>query len=213
MRFSPAALGTNARLALVAFALGLLAIFGDPFGGGAARVDTRELAADMATGSDQVSVSQLADWIIEQRTDYRLLDVRSPDAYAEYHIPTAENVPLTGLADYPLAHNEKIVVYADDGARTAQAWFLLRARRYPGAAMLLDGVDAWKNEVLFPSLPEEPAAEQLAAVRRAREVSAFFGGRPRAGGADPTVAFTMPTVEAPTALPAGAAKRKKKEGC
>jgi rhodanese-related sulfurtransferase len=211
MRFSFRRLGTNARLALVAFALGLLAVFGDPFGGGAVRVNTETLAA-AAGNSDEVTVAQLADWIIEQRTDYRLIDVRSPEAYAEYHIPTAENVPLIDLPDYPLARNEKIVIYSDGGTHSAQAWFLLRAKKYGGAHILKDGLDAWKNEVLFPALPEEPTPDQLAAVRRAQEVSAFFGGKPRTGGTG-DVAFTMPTVEAPTAVPAGATKRKKKEGC
>lgn len=212
MKFSFQRLGTNARLALVAFVLGLLAIFGDPFGGGAIRVNTEELATAAGAESSQVTVTQLADWIVEQRTDYRLIDVRSPEAYAEYHIPTAENVPLTDLPDYPLARNEKIVIYSDGGTHSAQAWFLLRAKKYGGAHILKDGLDAWKNDVLFPALPEEPTPDQMAAVRRAQELSAFFGGKPRTGGAG-EVAFTMPKVDAPIALPAGATKRKKKEGC
>jgi len=213
MRFSFRRLGTNARLALLAFVLGLLAIAaGNPYGGGTVGVNAEAIAAAAGKASDQVAVGELADWIIEQRTDYRLIDVRSPEAYAEYHIPTAENVPLTDLPDYPLARNEKIVIYSDGGTQAAQAWFLLRAERYDGAHILKDGLEAWKNDVLFPALPEQPTADQMALVRRAQEVSAFFGGKPRTGGAA-DVAFTMPTVEAPTALPAGASKRKKKEGC
>jgi rhodanese-related sulfurtransferase len=192
--------------------LGLLAIAGNPYGGGAVRVNAEAIAVAADQASDQVTVGELADWIIEQRTDYRLIDVRSPEAYAEYHIPTAESVPLVGLTEYPLARNEKIVIYSDGGTQAAQAWFLLRARRYGGAHILKDGLEAWKNDVLFPALPEEPTAEQMAMVRRAQEVSAFFGGKPRTGRAA-DVAFTMPDVEAPTALPAGATKRKKKEGC
>jgi rhodanese-related sulfurtransferase len=45
------------------------------------------------------------------------------------HIPTAELVELRDLHDYPLYHNEKIVLYSDGGIHSAQAWFLLRAER------------------------------------------------------------------------------------
>jgi rhodanese-related sulfurtransferase len=211
MRFSFRRLGTNARLALLAFVLGLLAIAGNPYGGGAVRVNAEAIAVAADQASDQVTVGELADWIIEQRSDYRLIDVRSPEAYAEYHIPTAESVPITDLLDYPLARNEKIVIYSDGGTRAAQAWFLLRSKRYGGAHILKDGLEAWKDDVLFPALPEEPTPDQMAMVRRAQEVSMFFGGTPRTGG-EADVAFTMPEVEAPTTLPA-ATKRKKKEGC
>lgn len=201
----------EARLALLAFGLGLLAVAGDPYGGGAVTINTQELASLVEREVDHVTVEQLADWIIQQRADYRLIDVRDPAAYAAYYIPGAENVAISRLPDYPLSRNEKIVIYSDGGVHSAQAWFLLRARGYAGVKILLDGLDAWKDRILFPALPESPTAEQLADVRRAREVSAFFGGQPRSGAGE-QVAFEMPEVEAPAGGLAPAT-RKRKEGC
>ncbi len=141
----------KSRLAVLALALGLVALFGGPRDGGTVTLNAAELAAIVESEVDHVTVDELADWIIQGRNDYRLLDVRDPAAYAEYHIPTAESVQITELADYPLLRNEKIVLYSDGGTHSAQAWFLLKARGYGGVYMLLYGLEEWKQRILFPS--------------------------------------------------------------
>jgi rhodanese-related sulfurtransferase len=201
----------EARLAALAFVLGLVAVTGDPYGGGAVTINAQELATIVEQEIDHVTVQELADWIIRKKTDFRLIDVRDPESFEAYYIPGAENVPVGRLPDYPLERNETIVIYSDGGMHSAQAWFLLRAKGYAGAKILLYGLEEWKDRILFPALPESPAPDQLADVRRAREISAFFGGQPRTGGTE-SVAFTMPKVDAPAGGPAPAA-RKRKEGC
>jgi rhodanese-related sulfurtransferase len=208
------------KLALLAVALGALAVFGDPYrAGGRVTVDTRELATIVGGELDHVSPAELAGWIVAGRTDYRLLDLRDADAYAAYHVPTAESVPVAGLPDYPLARNETIVLYSDGGIHAAQGWFLLKAEGYPGATLLRGGLDAWKDEVLFPAAPPDgvsPTPEEAAAFARAGRLAAFFGGAPRAAGAGdagPPV-VELPTVVAPPPAPAPpAAPKKKKQGC
>ena len=113
------------RLAALTLALGSLALFGDPYRGDTVTLNTRELASIVESEVDHVTVDELASWIVQGRNDYRLLDVREEPAFAEYHIPTAESVQLTELADYPLFRNETIVLYSDGGMHSAQAWFLL----------------------------------------------------------------------------------------
>ncbi|NJL28329.1 MAG: rhodanese-like domain-containing protein, partial [Thermoanaerobaculia bacterium] len=142
-------------LAIVALALGGLAVFGDPYGGGRVSVDTQELATIVEREVDHVSPAELADWIVAQRADYRLIDLRTPAEYAEYHVPGAENAAITELADHGLARNEKIVLYSEGGIHSAQAWFLLRAKGYKGVYILLGGLEAWKDDVLFPAAPGE----------------------------------------------------------
>jgi rhodanese-related sulfurtransferase len=205
----------EARLAAVALGLGLLALFGDPFGGGTVRVNARELAAIVEGEADHVTVDELADWIVQGRNDYRLIDVRDAAAYAEYHIPTAESVQLTDLIDYPLSRSEKIVLYSDGSMHSAQAWFLLKAQGYPGAYILLYGLEEWKERVLFPALAAGASPEQTAEFQRRSQVSAFFGGSPRTGeaGTIEQVAFQMPEAPASGPTPVAAGKRKKKEGC
>ena len=154
------------KLALLALGLGLLAVFGSPTSNQEVTLNTRELAAIVENEVDHVTVQELADWLIQGAADIRLIDLGPADEYAEYHIPGAENVQLTGLLDYPLYRNERIILYSGAGIHSAQAWFLLKAHDYQGAYILLGGIESWKDEVLFPKAPENPTEEQLLAFRR-----------------------------------------------
>jgi rhodanese-related sulfurtransferase len=213
---------TNRRLAAAALGLGIAALAGNPHRGHAVRIDTRELAVIVSTEADHVAPVEVADWIVRGATDYRLIDLRDAAAYAAYHIPTAENAPLAALADHPLARNERIVLYSDGGIHAAQAWMLLRARGFTGVTTLRGGLDAWKDEVLFPVAPAAPAPQQAAAFERAAHVARFFGGTPRvaaAGGDGAGATAPLPDMAPPrvTPPPAGgiapAPRKKKKEGC
>lgn len=212
-------LSLNGRLAAVAFALGFVALFaGSPYKGAGATVNTKELSIAMATGTDQVGVTTLADWIIQGKADFRVVDLRPAAAYAEYHLPPAENIPVAGLAQSSLQRNEKVILYAEDAARAAQAWMLLRAKGYKGVYILRGGLEAWKDSVLFPRIPENPTPAQMVEFARAREVSKYFGGTPQVAASDSagTQPIAMPKLtmpSSPAAAAPGATKKKKKEGC
>jgi rhodanese-related sulfurtransferase len=208
----------NRKLAMLAVALGTLALLAQPHRGPFVKLDSRELASVVEAEVDHVAATELAAWIVEGRADYRLLDLRTEQEYATYHIPTAENVPLTGLADYPLLRNEKIVLYSEGGIHSAQAWMLLRAQGYGAVYMVLGGLDSWKDEVLFPSLPADAGPQARAQFQRSAQVAKFFGGQARVGGdaATPTASAELPKLTAPPPMPGPAtpvAKKKKKEGC
>lgn len=208
-------IGINRTLAVVAFVLGLLALFGNPYQGHVVQLDTKQLATIVEGEVDHVTAPELADWIIQGTEDYRLIDLRDENSYAEYHIPTAEHVSIGQLPDYPLMRNEKIVLYSGGGIHSAQAWMLLQANRYRGSYMLLGGLQAWKDEVLFPVLSDDAAPEQVAEFERARFVSEFFGGSPQSGVADAgeAVAVPMPKVEISSQPVVPKRKKKAKEGC
>ena len=59
---------------------------------------------------------------------------------------------MAALADQAFSPTEKVVLYSEGGIHSAQAWFLLKARGATNAYFLLGGLDAWKSDVLFPSL-------------------------------------------------------------
>lgn len=205
----------NRVLAVVALLLGGLAVLGSPYQGSVVSVNTKELATIVEAKVDHVDAAELADWIIQGDTEYRLIDIRDEAAFAEYHIPTAESVPIGQLPDYPLLRNERIIVYSDGGIHSAQAWFLLKAEGYPGVYMLFGGLDAWKDDVLFPALPADASVEQQADFERARFVSRHFGGTPRTGVEETTeaAAVPMPSIEAPARGVTPTRTKKKKEGC
>ncbi|MBX2991066.1 MAG: rhodanese-like domain-containing protein [Bacteroidetes bacterium] len=211
-------LSFNQKLAIVAGVLGFLAIFaGSPYTSNTATMNVKELALLVEKEVDHVTVDELADWIIQGKADYRLMDLRNEKEFNEYHIPTAENIPVGSLIDAGLTRNEKIILYSEGGIHSAQAWFLLKAKQYKAVYMLRDGLAEWKDRILFPSLAENASAEEKAAFEKRKAVSMFFGGSPQTGTgrAQATPQLAMPKLEMPagSAAPAGTAKKKKKEGC
>jgi len=216
-------LSLNQRLGLIALGLGAVAVFANVRPARTVTVHEKELLTSVERQEDHVMPAELASWIIAGRADYRLVDLRDAMAYAAYHIPTAESIPLPTLPDAGLPRNAKIVLYGQGGIHAAQAWMLLKGNGYAGVYTLLGGLDAWKDEVLFPVAPPSPSPEEQARFERAMQVARFFGGQPRAAaasGTEPTsVALPLqsaaPAATAPT-LPTGAGaapKGKRKEGC
>jgi rhodanese-related sulfurtransferase len=216
-----ARLSLNQKLGTLALALGGLALFADVSPGHTVKVDARELLTSVARAEDHVTAPELAAWIVEGRADYRLVDLRDERAYAEYHVPGAVNVPLATVLDGALSRTEKLVLYGDGVVHAAQAWMVLKGRGFTQVHTLQGGLDAWKDEVLFPVAPQDASADAQARFAQAVELAKSFGGQPRAAaapGAAPSalpIAAAMPAV-APPALPAGAGAsgpRKKREGC
>ena len=202
-------LSGNARLALLALALGALAVFAEPHAGTRVSVNTHELALLANAEAGRLEVAELGRRIVAGRRDFRLIDLRSGDEYRSYHIPTAENVAVPALLEHDLLRNEQIVVYADTETRAAQAWSLLRVRGYRGVAILTGGLERWKQDVLFP------APERVDDMEAAAAMASFFGGQARAAGstARAAVPVQLPKVEPPAPTAGRGAKKKKREGC
>ncbi len=208
-------LSLNQKLAAVALLLGFIALFARPYRSDVVPVDVKELATLIDEERDHVLVGDLAAWIVEGRSDYRLIDLRSEGEYARYHIPTAENITLSALPDAGLSPNEKIVLYSDGGIHAYQAWMLMRAKGFSRIYTMKGGLDEWKDQVLFPSLPEKATPAEAARFERVAALSRFFGGAPTTGAA-PSTTLTppaMPQVDAPAGTAAPVKARKKKEGC
>jgi len=216
----------NQKLALGAVVLGAAALFATPYPGSTVTLDTKELALVVGTEADHVEAPELAAWIIEGRADYRLIDLRSDAEFAQYHIPTAVNVPMNVLTDAGLGRQEKLVLYSEGGIHSAQAWMLLRAQGYKSVYMLKGGLDGWKDQVVFPIVADNPTPDERARDERLKSISAFFGGQPRNAAAAAAGAVVMPGMAAPATpampkvvappSPAGGPKppaKKKKEGC
>lgn len=209
-------LSINKKLASFAILLGIVGLFaGSPYRGSRTSVDAKELGLIVDKETDHVKVEELADWIIQGKADFRLLDLRSEKEYNTYHIPNSENVLTSQLETYPLLRNEKIVLYSEGGIHSAQAWFLLRAKGYKGVYILLGGLEEWNEKVLFPNIPVNATKDQLAAFDKMKEVSKFFGGSPQTGTEETKVAQTktMPKLDMKTQKQPVKTGKKKKEGC
>jgi len=203
------------RVGLVGILLGIIAIFApDPYHRTTASVNTKEIAMETLSSKDQISVEELADWIIQGKMDYRLIDLRSPEKYKEYNIPTSECVAIKNLPDADIERNEKILLYADDDITAAQAWYLLKSMGYKSVTILKGGLDNWEKEVLYPSIPENATPEQMKKFAKIVEVAKFFGGEPQTGDAGAVVKKAHPKPKAPAKVTLKRSRKKKaREGC
>ena len=93
---------------------------------------------------------------------------------------------------------------------------MLKSKGYKGVYILNGGLNAWKENVLFPKAPVNASKEELAQFEKMKEVSKYFGGQPQT---DSAVADLKPSFQLPTSTTGvqktgnAPAKKKKREGC
>ena len=214
-------LSISKKLALVAAVLGVLAfLIGNPNSNNVLKVNAKEIALSTVKDHDKIDVATLADWLIKDKADFTLVDLRSEKEYSEYNIPTSINIKMEDLLTSELMRNQKILFYGNDDVTSAQAWFILKSSNYKGVYILSGGMNGWKNEILFPKLAVDATPEQVTAFEKVKQVSIYFGGTPlleatgQTTSAAPTIKQTLPVLpKLSTPSSGGKAVKKKKEGC
>jgi len=78
---------------------------------------------------------------------FMMLDVRTPDEYAEGHIKGAKLIPIQELAGRlaEVPHDKQVYLYCHSGARSARASKLLADHGYTNIENIKGGIVAWKN--------------------------------------------------------------------
>ncbi|MEP7347897.1 MAG: rhodanese-like domain-containing protein [Gemmatimonadaceae bacterium] len=209
----------NARplLATVALVLGALALVAgspEPRRGGNGSVDVARLARSVEAQADHVDALELAEWIKDRKSGLRVIDVRAEEAFNEYHIPSAEWIPLSTLAKTTFEPNETIVLYSDGGAHAAQGWVFLQLAGYHNAFFLRGGLLDWLEDVMNPKLVAGASDSATKEYEAASALSRYFGGQPLRETASAS-GIPMPTVETgggATTVQSLIRKRKKR-GC
>ncbi len=79
----------------------------------------------------------------------RMIDVREPDEFAAAHIPGAENLPLSRLAERyrTLPRDEELILVCRSGNRSGMAQQFLEAQGYRNTRNLIDGMLGWHGPV------------------------------------------------------------------
>lgn len=85
----------------------------------------------------------------EKKEQLQILDVREAFEYANGHIPEAENLPLSELADRfsELDKSQAYYVICHSGARSANASEFLSGQGYQ-VTNVMGGMSAWKGEIV-----------------------------------------------------------------
>lgn len=113
--------------------------------------------------------------------DLRVFDLRTPDAFAQFHVPGARLAATASLSHEPLTPQTHIVLYGDARTTIVDAVQTLRRRNQLDVLVLREGLYEWLSRVQEPRLASAPTSEERAEFERAAEMSRFFGGVPRAG--------------------------------
>ncbi len=102
-----------------------------------------------------VEARELSDWLEKEK--FLLLDVRTPGETAYGIIPGAKLLPLhlLPLQLDQLKGHDKMVIYCQSGARSAQACMFLARNGIEGAVNLSNGIMAWAAERLPMVRPDE----------------------------------------------------------
>lgn len=157
-----------------------------------ALVDVAQAAARQA---DRVNVEDLAGWLIEERQDFVLVDVRSGEDFERGHIAAARNIPIAELlgaeALAGLPTDRKVIVYSNGSENGAKAATLLRVAGL-NAYVVTGGYNAWHNRILNPDIPLEELDGENPQVSAQRAFSCYFVGDREGSAERPDVKFVPP---------------------
>lgn len=183
-----------------------VALFTLPFtwlaacGGGGDRdsgVSLTDIAQAAARHEDQVNVKELASWLIEERGDFELIDVRLPGDYEQGIIGEARNIPMAQLFTEQilgsLPRDRKLIVYSNGSQNAAKASVLLRLSGF-NAHVLTGGYAAWHQQVLNPNIPLQASPYETPALAEQRAYACYFVGERSGAAALPEGAAAEPFV-------------------
>lgn len=138
-----------------------------------------EVAQAAARKDDRIDVEELAQWLIEGRMNFVLIDVRMPDDYRNGQIGNAENIPLAELVVsetmQSLPSDRKIVLYSNGSENAAKGAVMLRLAGFD-AHLLTGGFNAWHERILNPDISAEELDGESPQVSAQRAYSCYFVG-------------------------------------
>lgn len=174
--------------------------------------DLEQISQAASRAEDRVAVQQLAEWIVESKQDFTLVDIRNDKSYQDGHIDGAENIPMAMLVkpdSLKELSGKKVIVYSNGSENAAKATVMLRLMGLD-SYLLSGGYNAWHQHVLNPDIPEQVADDEAPQVALQRAIACHFSGasaRPPAEAVQPVEsaapAFTPPVFTPPAAPAAG----------
>ncbi len=165
-------------------------------GTSAGPADLNSIVQSIADEKDHVTPGELAQWIMEKKQDYQLIDIRQPWQFDDYHIPTAINIPFREFFQENnlkrVDRSKKTVIYGLGAGHAAETQLLLSMKSYD-AYSLREGISAWWDLVLTPVSLRSESASPLG-YQQARQIREYFmgSGAPRPAGTESAVPVPPP---------------------
>jgi rhodanese-related sulfurtransferase len=148
------------------------------------------------------SPDELADKLVNKDPSIQLIDVRDPDAFDQFSLPGAINVPLSDLLNAQwtdvLNQDTKMNIFYGNGTVEAnQAWMITRQLGYENNYVLEGGLNYWIEIIMNPQKPASTNPDEDIAKYDFRQAagSALGGGgalapapaASQSGGAKPAI--------------------------
>jgi rhodanese-related sulfurtransferase len=146
------------------------------------KLTAAEMLAEMQAGTEFIHPDELAHWLVNQDPTIQLIDLRTPEEYATFHLDEAINIPLSELlaeewVDYLDQGTKMNILYSNGTTRAHQAWMILRQLGYENNYVLQGGLNYWVATILNPTAPPETSPDdELARYDFRRGASQYFGG-------------------------------------
>jgi rhodanese-related sulfurtransferase len=142
-------------------------------------VSLAAVALAAAQQDDRESVEDLANWLIEGRGDFKLIDVRRPEDFENGSIADAENIPIAQIVSQEvlarLPTDRMVIVYSNGSENAAKAAVLLRLSGID-AHLLAGGYNAWHTRILNPDISADELDGESLQVSAQRAYSCYFVG-------------------------------------
>ncbi len=144
----------------------------------ASTVSPQALVEAITNESDHIAAEELAKWLIDKKPDLLIVDMRSAEEFAQYHIPGAVNIPFNKLFEpetqETLSNDITIVLYSNGGTHAAQAWVLLKQMGID-SFVLLGGLNYWIEAILNPKAPNDLVADaEILKYQFQKSASGYF---------------------------------------
>jgi len=122
----------------------------------------------------------LAKWIIEERSDIIVVDLRSEEDFNKYAIKTSVNMPvkefLTSGKD-ELGMDMVTVLVSNDDNQSSQVWLLLKMMGYENTFVLQGGANFWVENYVNPTKPPESSPDsEIFKYEFRKSAAGYFGG-------------------------------------
>lgn len=146
------------------------------------KLTAAEMMSEIQYAAEMVPPDDLANWLINGDPTIQLIDVRTPDEYAKFHLDGALNIPFADLlneeyADVTDQGTMMNIFYSNGSLQAHEAWMVLRQLGYQNNYVLQGGLNYWFDTIMNPTEPAVTSPdEEIAKYEFRKGASGFFGG-------------------------------------
>ena len=146
------------------------------------KLTANQMLSAVNAGTEMIHPDYLAEWLINKDPSIQLIDVRSPDAYAKFHLDNAQNIPLADVLNpkYRDVWDQGVkfnVLYSNGTTSAHEAWMILRQLGYQNIGVLMGGLNYWTETIMNPQKPATTSPnDEIAKYEFRKGASQALGG-------------------------------------